>query len=78
MQPWRCITLDRLPGAGPRENNVWGTLIWEQGKPFFRIAAGVHNSGNIWGMGGITALAVVPPHITAIAPGEEVWVWPGL
>ena len=78
VQPWRCETLDRLPGAGARENNVWGTLLWEQGKPRFRLAAGVQNSGNIWGMGGITALAVVPPHIEAIAPGEEVWVWPGL
>ncbi len=77
LQPWRCETLDRLPGAGSRENHVAGTLIWEEGKPRFRMAAGVQNSGNIWGMGGVTAWAVVPPHIEAIAPGEEVWVWPG-
>ncbi|NJK60276.1 MAG: molybdopterin molybdenumtransferase MoeA, partial [Oscillatoriales cyanobacterium SM2_1_8] len=77
-EPWRCATLDRLPGAGAREHNLWGTLIWERGYPKFRLAPGVHNSGNIWGMEGTTALAVVPPHTEAIAPGEEVWVWPVL
>ncbi|MFQ3679509.1 MAG: molybdopterin molybdotransferase MoeA, partial [Pseudanabaenaceae cyanobacterium] len=77
-KPWRCPTRNRLPGAGGRENNVWGTLVWEAGKPWFQSASGVHNSGNIWSMGGVTALAVVPPHTEAIAPGEEVWVWAGL